>query len=62
MFRDLNYIKNNIIKHSKETLSKTTILNWTDYIQIYKIKLFQFFTSKSKSIYIEYVFINTFAN
>ena len=31
MFCSLNYIKNNIIKHSKETLSETTILNWTDY-------------------------------
>ena len=32
MFRGLNYIILNIIKHSKETLSKTTILNWIDYI------------------------------
>ena len=32
MFRGFNYIKNNIIKHLKETQSKTTILNWTDYI------------------------------
>ena len=34
MFRGFNYIKNNIIKHSKETQSKTTILNWTDYNHI----------------------------
>ena len=31
MFRGFNYIILNIIKYSKETQSKTTILNWTDY-------------------------------
>ena len=60
-------IKNNIIKHSKETQSKTTILNWTDYIiyfiNFYSVLLYvvsviyQYIQEKKYIIFLIYLFL-----